>query len=322
MSCVFWSQATSSHGLEKQVCFHTLNFGVVLIMNNNAGSRSNLHILLTLYTTAPSSSIQFAVQSLLQSSLAKSVLFQHDPDEFGLWLDSLCANSNDDVGPKSGVIIFLDECIQRCYKTPYKFIEDLQQLGKSHPTSTRSGDQDVDMESTATGTTSTLESDYLDDSTLLTHPETYPSPLLVAVLSQLPHRVSKARVEEGHFVEEILSVVSFVRNVIWRLFGKVERFRILSACVEMVEACFEPRDLEVVELRDELRILRAGLVCLQHPLSTLKSAPVESTGRGLDAPRCFLESRPMEWIGAAKGSEEPPRRRCVLISRCRSHGLL
>ena len=172
------------------------------------------------------------------------------------------------------------------------------------------------MESTATGTTSTLESDYLDDNTLLTHPETYPSPLLVTVLSQLPHKVSKARAEEGNLVGEILPVVSFVRNVIWRLFGKVERFRILSACVDTVEACFEPRDLEVIELRDELRILRAGLACLQHPPSTLKSTQAESTGLELGAPRCFLESRPMEWIGVAKESEESPRGRCVLINHC------
>lgn len=232
----------------------------VLIFLHQGGSRTNLHILFTLYSTTPSSSIRIAIRSLLQSSLGTSVLFQHDPEELGLWLDSLPCHIQDspvddfkdDAG--SGLIGFLDECAQRCFKTPYKYIEDLQQLRGKPPTF--SENQDVDMV-TSTGTTVEVD----ESSLLLTHPETYPSPLLVTLLSQLPHKVNRLQDQtQDDLIKEILPIVSFIQQLIWKLTSKVERLGILWACFGMVEDCFRNG-----ELSSEVKRIGDGLKTLQNP---------------------------------------------------------
>ena len=115
------------------------------------------------------------------------------------------------------------------FKTPYKYIEDLQQLQGKPPTF--SENQDVDMV-TSTGTTVEVD----ESSLLLTHPETYPSPLLVTLLSQLPHKVNRLQDQtQDDLIKEILPIVSFIQQLIWKLTSKVERLGILWACFGMVE---------------------------------------------------------------------------------------
>jgi len=105
---------------------------------------------------------------LLQHILSQTILFQEDVDEPSLWLSALptTRRSTGSVSPDGAlltdeaesVITFLDDCVQRCMKTPYRYIEELQGVVK-------------------------------DDNTANDHLDLYPSPLLMAVVEQLNAKI-------------------------------------------------------------------------------------------------------------------------------------
>ncbi len=149
----------------------------------------------------------------------------------------------------------MDDCAQRCYKTPYKYIEDLQKLGAR--SSAMGQDDDVDMD-----TTSTLGPRLDEFNSLLARPEPSSRPFLLTILSQLPHKVGRARAGDR---DGLVEIFAFIRKLICKLAGKVEEFDILWACVEMVEDCFNSEELKNGELWKEVGRLRNGLRCIQHP---------------------------------------------------------
>ncbi|KAH7101182.1 ribosome 60S biogenesis N-terminal-domain-containing protein [Auriculariales sp. MPI-PUGE-AT-0066] len=105
--------------------------------------RTHLHFLLKVYLSGEAS-IQAACADLLKTLLRPSVLFSHDASgsELALWLDALPrtqrapdARSPDDFAltdEAAGVMAFLDECITRCTKTPYRYLEDVQALASGY----------------------------------------------------------------------------------------------------------------------------------------------------------------------------------------------
>jgi nucleolar pre-ribosomal-associated protein 1 len=70
---------------------------------------------------------------VLQSALAHSDLFDHDPSELSIWLDSLprtirspnAKGLDDDelVDERETMIAILDKCIRECIKAPWTFVE-------------------------------------------------------------------------------------------------------------------------------------------------------------------------------------------------------
>src|SRR5258708_19334227 len=74
-----------------------------------------------------------AAASLIKGVLSRSPLFEHDPDEVELWLDSLprlsrspTAKSPEDVpltDERISVLTFLDHCIRQCMLTPYLYLD-------------------------------------------------------------------------------------------------------------------------------------------------------------------------------------------------------
>ncbi|KAI0030390.1 ribosome 60S biogenesis N-terminal-domain-containing protein [Vararia minispora EC-137] len=81
-----------------------------------------------LYTTVPA--IRIAVD----------ILFQHDADEVHCWLGSLpvLSRTSDAESPdgtvlgdeQEAIITFLDDCFQRCIKTPYRYLDELEALNE------------------------------------------------------------------------------------------------------------------------------------------------------------------------------------------------
>jgi nucleolar pre-ribosomal-associated protein 1 len=75
---------------------------------------------------------------LLLHLLSSSIIFDDRAQETSLWLDCLptTKRSSQSVTPDgvaltdegTGVVLFLEDCVQRCLKTPYRYIEELQAL--------------------------------------------------------------------------------------------------------------------------------------------------------------------------------------------------
>ncbi|WFD02540.1 hypothetical protein MOBT1_001224 [Malassezia obtusa] len=86
-------------------------------------ARSNAHFLLALYAHAHGA-VRARAAALLHTQLARTALFAHDASEIRAWLVAL---------PRAGaalpsVLQFLDECVQRALKTPYRYAERARTL--------------------------------------------------------------------------------------------------------------------------------------------------------------------------------------------------
>ena len=190
---------------------------------------SNLSALLQLYVAADVPVIQTTVGDVLKDGLATSLLFQHNPEEFTLWLDSLATHS---LGSEHGVdhsdsqiiITFLDECSQRCIKTPFKYLEELKALHVS--------------EGSPVGEMQT---------------ETLPSPLLVTMVEQFSVRISSQKFNE----QEILEIIVYLRRLLLRLICCVQHEQILHPITQRLLAI--PTSKLAIPAQQELRALCLGL---------------------------------------------------------------
>ncbi|TKY84642.1 hypothetical protein EX895_006544 [Sporisorium graminicola] len=115
-----------------------------------SGSSSNLSylgLLLTLFVSTPLHQVKQACNDLLRSLLANSSIFEHYPSELEVWLASLpqsdarsAGNREQSAGnaghhlsaDQQSVVAFLDECMLRCAKTPYRYIEAARQYAQEH----------------------------------------------------------------------------------------------------------------------------------------------------------------------------------------------
>ncbi|KAG6828136.1 hypothetical protein H0H92_009090 [Tricholoma furcatifolium] len=176
-----------------------------------SASQTHLAVLLNAYIRTDIPAIRTALSSLLQHILAGSIMFQDDPAEPYLWLISLPTSrrrqgtESPDGAPLAdegdGVITFLDDCVLRCLKTPYRYIEDLDALenltdGHSQPRTERV--------------------------------EPLPSPLLMTVLEQLEIKVSKKILSAS----DVLGLASFVRKLMFRLSSKQQDLGFLRAAFD------------------------------------------------------------------------------------------
>lgn len=97
-----------------------------------------MHVLLSEYMSSDVGAIRSGIAAVIQKHLSTSLLFPHDPDEVQIWLSILPltkrasdAHAADGTSlPDEGEIMvnLLDECIQRCLKTPYRYLEELDVL--------------------------------------------------------------------------------------------------------------------------------------------------------------------------------------------------
>ena len=154
---------------------------------------SYLGLLLTLFISTPLEQVKQACEDLLRSLLASSSFFEHDPAEIDAWLASLpradtrSAQRDEETGREADaaavahqlseeqqvVVSFLDECMLRCAKTPYRYIEAARQFLQEHRQESDTLDVGVGSKD-ATASTDLLA-----------------SPWLMAVFEQFTIRVEK-----------------------------------------------------------------------------------------------------------------------------------
>ncbi|KAF8890435.1 ribosome 60S biogenesis N-terminal-domain-containing protein [Infundibulicybe gibba] len=178
-------------------------------------SHTPLRILLLQYLTSPQPVIHAELSSLLEHILSQSILFQSDPQEPRLWLASLprthrSPNAETPDGAQltdegTSVASFLEDCIQRCLKTPYKYMEELDALYATTP-----ADQELEG---------------LDSR---------PSPLMMTVIEQLKAKVEHALLSPS----DLLALLSFTRSLLVRLRGKQQTLNGLHAFAAKIQGIF------------------------------------------------------------------------------------
>lgn len=149
---------------------------------------SQLYGILLLHARSESLVIRDIAATLSNKVLSSSVLFMHDTMELDLWLQAIPRTKRgDNAMTQDGVPLsdevtavlgFLDDCIQRCSKTPYKYLEDLRVLFR------KTEGNDVDF-------------------------AVLPSPLLVTVLEQLEAKIRAKLLTPS----DTLALITFTRKL-------------------------------------------------------------------------------------------------------------
>ena len=224
------------------------------------GSHTHLYVLLNNYTATESTAIRDAIEALVSHVLSESILFKHDPDEVHFWLASLPflkrapgAEAPDGAAltdERQTVIAFLDECVQRCMKTPYRYLEDLDALVPSS-----GADLGRDSQS----------------------PDARPSPLIMTVVEQLAHKVAGGLLAPS----DVLAVVTFIRKLVLKIAGKQQDIRIVNSLVDRITSLPFDEHLSVkfpVLKQAVLREISILRVCLRSIADSPISVQMEENG--------------------------------------------
>ena len=191
--------------------------------------------------------IKLAVSTLLRRSLSQTLVFQHDPDEVALWLRSIPRSKRapDAKAPDgtllcdeaTAVVLLLEDCILRCAKTPYRYLQELQDLwSQCSPESPSNSTQ---------------------------KPLSLPSPLLMAFLEQLEAKFSRNLLSPS----DCLATVTYIRKVVLQLASKVPTLLPLHHFAKRLEALLDkPGPSSVMAaINREAQYLSSGLKQLERP---------------------------------------------------------
>ncbi|KAI0695719.1 ribosome 60S biogenesis N-terminal-domain-containing protein [Cytidiella melzeri] len=254
-------EGASDHGPTTSLVFlrqlHTLRLlnesEEFSIMGKTGSSRGNLSTLLALYTSTSTHVIKGAVAELLKHSLSQTLLFQHDAHEVDLWLHSIPtsrrapdAHASDGTpltDETAAMIPFLDDCVQRCMKAPYRYLEDLGDLWSQNATETQG-------------------------SSLIS------SPLLMTVIEQLEAKFTRDLLTPS----DCLAVVAYVRKLVLRLAVRgrtLQPFYTLAMRLEFLVNKPGP-SVVMAGIGREAQALLTGLTQLERPSLTLTDHNTEA----------------------------------------------
>ncbi|KAL4075510.1 ribosome 60S biogenesis N-terminal-domain-containing protein [Scleroderma citrinum] len=241
-----------------------------------SSSRTYFQVLMKTFCNTGVPALHTTLRTLLRHVLTESVLFQEDPDEVDLWLASLPSGyvrrgpttEAPDGAPLTdevdSVVIFLDDCTQRCLKTPYRYMEAKADLFQPDDNDKQSANA-ISVE---------------------TRVEVFSSPLLMTVLEQLLAKVNVRLMSPS----DTLSAFTFVRQLIVKLASKQADvgYRALHAFIQKLEVpvksdgFFSDYPSIRYAIRRELSIAEACLGHLRvHSPSTIQR-------RSNDAVQAFL----------------------------------
>ncbi|EAU82375.1 hypothetical protein CC1G_06685 [Coprinopsis cinerea okayama7 len=110
---------------------------------------------------------------------------------------------------REAVIAFLDECVQRCLKAPYKYIEEMESFANADSTA-------MDVDST---------SDSARPSPSTTASISTPSPLLCTVVEQLAAKVRAKLLSPS----DLLAITTFLRKLLFALLGRTDLWTVEAA---------------------------------------------------------------------------------------------
>lgn len=188
-----------------------------------SSKQSYLYLLLKVFALSQSSATRATLASLLEHALANSILFQEDPHEPAIWLACIPVTRRASAGAEApdgapltdeleSVLSFLDDCVQRCLKTPYRYIEEMQTLVPAISSS----------------------SPYSDTSAVQ-----FPSPLLMTVVEQFGARVANRLASPS----DVLAIATFLRKLLLKLSTQLQDQLFLIAVLKRVNEVLTSDDI-------------------------------------------------------------------------------
>ncbi|KAG0220462.1 ribosome 60S biogenesis N-terminal-domain-containing protein [Mortierella sp. GBAus27b] len=150
------------------------------------GSSSHLFKLFSLYLTTAHPQIKTLTRRLISKLLGESILFQHDPSESYLWVEAVPVSNygRSDLTPEQTAFLhFLDDCVARCLRTPYKYVDQSSAILSTLQDSVAAGNSEPrDIHERVSWIIATSQQQDMTQSF---------SPLLMTVLEQFPFAYAK-----------------------------------------------------------------------------------------------------------------------------------
>ncbi|KAG0267366.1 hypothetical protein BG011_006783 [Mortierella polycephala] len=226
------------------------------------GTSSHLSKLITLYLTTAHTHIKALTRRLISKLLGESILFQHDATEANLWIEAIPTTNYGGTDLTADQVLFLqflDDCIARCLRTPYKYVDQSSAIAKIlQDPSVMELDTNQGMDSRIAHKLAT--SQYQDFGHLY-------SPLLMTILEQFHHVYAKEASKDV-----ALSISAFLYRLLPTLTWNQNRTTALA--MECLNRIQEPtaQDLEsVLGLSTEKRSLVPDLGIPEYLAMTLGS---------------------------------------------------
>ncbi|EIN04336.1 hypothetical protein PUNSTDRAFT_146557, partial [Punctularia strigosozonata HHB-11173 SS5] len=206
---------------------------------SRSGTHTGLSILLRESISTSIPAIRATIRAILHRAFSDSSLFVHNADEIDAWLDALPmtrrpphAHAPDgtplaDEG--AGVATFLDDCVQRCIRSPYLYIEMLATLQDS--------------------------SKLTDQQVINVQRSNLPaSPLLMTAIEQLCAKTAKTLIS----MSDTLAVVSFIRHLLLFLACHASDLQFIQACADEMSRVVTMPNSSIIclALRKEIRLAR------------------------------------------------------------------
>ncbi|KAF8208911.1 ribosome 60S biogenesis N-terminal-domain-containing protein [Mycena galopus ATCC 62051] len=205
-----------------------------------SSGKSHLHVLLDAFCVCENPALRKTLNGLVVHVLSESIIFQNNQEEPFLWLSALPTARGSTSGyslPEDlsladeavTVLGFLDDCIQRCLRTPYKYIEDMQAQGGA--------------------------------GTQRTTPDDLPSPLVMAALEQLSAKIASKQASPSH----VFALAMFLRRLVLRLSSVQRDLVFLNHIAAKVDEALSPEILFSQypgissAIRREMKIMRSCL---------------------------------------------------------------
>lgn len=174
--------------------------------NKSLDGTSYLNKLLALFLTTAHPHIKALTGRLVSKLLGESILFQHDPSEASLWIEAIPVSNYGRpqlAEDQSQFLHFFDDCVARCLRTPYKYVDQSSAIMKAlHDTSGMDVDASNDVRHTLSN------SQYQD----FTRPY---SPLLMTVLEQFQHIYAKDKAVAASiaaFLNRLMPMLTWNQN--------------------------------------------------------------------------------------------------------------
>jgi hypothetical protein len=161
-------------------------------------------------------------------------MFDHDRQEWALWVDCLPRTRSLEVKTSATLALerlhllgFIDDCIRRCMKTPYRYIEEVSALASQHQIEVKQS--------------------------------TLPSPLLFTMLEQF-----QAKLAGHHIASDAAEVIiTYLRQIILSMASKQHDFAVIALLEEKLRACLTAaevkRETPLPTLTAQSELLRAQI---------------------------------------------------------------
>ncbi|KAF7365247.1 hypothetical protein MVEN_00396500 [Mycena venus] len=219
----------------------------VWIGKTASSGKTHLHVLLDAFSACENPALQKTLNGLIVHLLSQSIVFQSNPEEPSLWLSALPAarrpSGSGHEMPEgltledeaATVVGFLDDCIQRCLKTPYRYLEDMQ------------AEHGAGIQKSS--------------------PDELPSPLVMAVLEQLGARMASKPASPSN----VFALGMFLRRLVLRLSSVQRNLLFLQRIATKVDQTLGPDTLFSQcprisnAIRREMKILHSGLPSNHSP---------------------------------------------------------